>query len=786
MSKRRFMDVLSWGAIVAPGVILCKDGSYLAAWRAGGIDTESVPPDDVQALRVRIAAGLSHLGDPHTLWTVWQRRPRNPGQLIADTGHMALDILADETNSIFTAPGQLWQDQLTLYLGWKPDVPEMPLDEELQGFEEARGVLESWLHPILALTRVDPPDTDPVFAPELLRDLASLLGEDRPPLRLRTNTLPIALDALLAPSLYQRNASAPPRIGDRPLAVLTLTGEREAYLPSPLEGLQDFDLPLLWVTRHQAMSKQSALARAAWKQRTWSQAGANMLANIEGSGEGRRSRFADRMSARMEETRATIESGIAGYGGFLSTLLLYGAPGAGHETLTGDIQRIRETVQLSGFTLTEERTGALPILLSVLPGHSSDTPREAMVRSQVTADIMPVRGLPSGNPACPSPLLPPGTPALLPALTRSGELHHFNLHVDDVGHTMIFGPTGTGKSVLLGQLAAAWLRYENAQVIVFERGRSMRHACAVLGGTFIEPGIGGAEGIAPLDQVGRLGSAWALDWLSEMVRLSISSRPTPDQMAELSRTLDLLIGGNDTSLAYLRNLVQDKQLRLVLAEWLSGPFAGTFDSQGTDIAGGLASSPLTVFETRTLFEARASVTVLSLDYIFAEVARRFDGRPTLVLIDEAWSFLQDEIFVERIRFWLKEGRKMNLAVVLATQSVTDAGRSPIIADLLESCPTRLYLASPTATTEERAAQYRKVGLDRTGIATVAGLRPKRELLMVRERMSRVLGFPLGPFGRSLLGRTSQADSTRAGERAAIDPDFWKEDLADEDIVHAAM
>ena len=129
---------------------------------------------------------------------------------------------------------------------------------------------------------------------------------------------------------------------------------------------------------------------------------------------------------------------------------------------------------------------------------------------------------------------------------------------------------------------------------------------------------------------------------------------------------------------------------------------------------------------------------------------------------------------------------MNVAVVMATQSVSDAARSTIIADLLESCPTRLYLASPTATTLVNAPKYCAVGLDPTEIATVAGLRPKREMLMVQDQVRRVLAFPLAGTGLSLLGRTAATDSARAAQRAADTPDFWKEDLENEETVRRAI
>ncbi|WP_419738620.1 hypothetical protein [Ruegeria sp.] len=784
MSQRRFMDVVNWDAMVAPGVLLNKDGSYLAGWDVGGIDSDSIPPGDVQALRVQIATCLTHLGDAHTLWIIWQRRPRRTGQLVMETGRMALDILADETNALFSAPGLVWQDRLSLYLGWQPR-ERASLSAELQGFDDERASLESWLDPILSLSRIDPAGTGSVQNCDLVAHLAALLGEDRPAPRLDMAGPPVGLDALLAPDLIQHRAGGPVQIGDRPLAVMSLAGEREAYHPAPLDNLLNLDLPLIWITRHRATSRQTALTKTAWKQKTWSQSGANMLSNIEGSGTGKRSLFADRMAARVEETQAGIESGTAGYGDYLSTLLLYGEHSTDQGALRRDLQKIREPVQLAGFTLTVERTGAVPVLLSALPGHATPTTRDAMVRCQVTADLSPLRGLWAGSPTCPSPLLPEGTPPLLPALMRSGELFHLNLHVGDVGHTLLFGPTGTGKSVLLGQIAAAWLRYPEAQVIVFDKGRSIRHACAALGGTFLEPGSGGDTGIAPLSRARDLGEGWALDWLNTLVKRGLKKALDTEQDADLSSAVKQIMATDTLTLRALADQVQNKELRRVLRIWLDGAHAGTFDHQRLDVAEGLDRAALTVFETGTLFEANDDIEYLSLDYIFREVDHRLQGRPTLVIIDEAWRFFRHEGFVERIRSWLKEGRKMNLALVMATQSVSDAARSDLTAELLESCPTHLYLANPTASTEENAKLYRSIGLDRTGISTVAGLRLKREMLMVQDQVSRVLALPLGPIGLSLLGRTSKADSARAMACAARNPDYWMEDLSDETIVRSA-
>ncbi len=62
-----------------------------------------------------------------------------------------------------------------------------------------------------------------------------------------------------------------------------------------------------------------------------------------------------------------------------------------------------------------------------------------------------------------------------------------NLNVGDVGHTLVLGPTGAGKSTLLSMLALQWLRYPDAQVVIFDKDRSARSATLAAEGEYYEP-----------------------------------------------------------------------------------------------------------------------------------------------------------------------------------------------------------------------------------------------------------------------------------------------------------
>src|SRR3546814_9938950 len=98
-----------------------------------------------------------------------------------------------------------------------------------------------------------------------------------------------------------------------------------------------------------------------------------------------------------------------------------------------------------------------------------------------------------------------------------------------------------------------------------------------------------------------------------------------------------------------------------------------------------------------------------LTYLFHRLERRFDGAPTLLVLDEAWTFLDDPLFAGRIREWLKTLRKKNVSVVFATQSLADIQRSAIAPALVDSCTSRIFLPSPQALQPQLRRVYGSFG-----------------------------------------------------------------------------
>ncbi|MCY4288578.1 MAG: hypothetical protein OXC63_08295 [Aestuariivita sp.] len=786
MTRLRFHDVVAWDALVAPGVIIQKDGSFLSAWRAEGIDTGYLAADQVQVRRIELARGLTSLKTDETLWMVWQRRPWEPVDLIADVDDPALDSLAAETNVIFAEPGRIWHDDFLIWLRIKLPTFATDLDRALEAYEGRRRIIESWLQDLLGLTRIDGARQANRPPTSIVSELGKLVQSPRAndP---RLAELPVALDALLAPEVLQPRATGPMYCSGKQMTVMTLMGEREEYRPSPLEPLQNLDIGFTWVTRYQALSRTEAKDALFWKRKQLKQSAADFAANIEGSSSGDRSVYSEQLIAETEITRAAIERGEEGHGNFLSVLMMTEDDWQRDPDGTSPVQRLHEAVQQTGFLVRPESAGAVATFLAALPGHAHAVPREVMVRAQVMADCSPLRGFGTGSATCPSPLLPAGTPALLPAVTFARTLHHFNLHVGDVGHTLIFGPTGTGKSLMLGHLIAAWLRYPDSQVVVFDRGRSQRYLTAAVRGRWLEPGPPDPSadnslkaGVAPIAQIKRLGLDWATNWIRTLIGCSSDQPLTPEQLKEITKTLKGLLDVDRPTLQELEEQIQDKGLQHIIQSWRGANEAIVDSPNPIDIGAALNTSRLVGFETQYMIDSHKNVALLILDYIFAEMERQFDSRPTLIVIDEAWKLLEHELFRQRLQSWLKEGRKKNVALLMATQSVTDANKTSAITPLLvESCPTKLFLANPEAATETQAHAYAAFGVEPHRVEMIANLRKRQNMMLLQGECARVISMPFGPTAITLLGTTATAKSRVVDQREAENPDFWKADVAAE-------
>jgi type IV secretion system protein VirB4 len=157
---------------------------------------------------------------------------------------------------------------------------------------------------------------------------------------------------------------------------------------------------------------------------------------------------------------------------------------------------------------------------------------------------------------------------------------------------------------------------------------------------------------------------------------------------------------------------------------------------------------------------QAAAVVPVLTYLFHRLEERFDGSPTLLILDEAWLFLDEPLFAARIREWLKTLRKKNVAVVFATQSLADVAESRIAPAIIESCPQRIFLPNDRAEEPQARAAYQSFGLNRRQIELVARATPKRDYYLQSRRGNRLFDLELGPIALAFCGVSDSASQQR--------------------------
>ena len=357
-------------------------------------------------------------------------------------------------------------------------------------------------------------------------------------------------------------------------------------------------------------------------------------------------------------------------------------------------------------------------------------------------------------------------PPLFYARTEGSTPFRFALHVGDVGHALIVGPTGAGKSVLLALMALQFRRYDRAQIFAFDFGGSIRAAALACGGDWQDLGTslaGDGAGAVMLQPLARIDEPaernWAAEWLQAILTgEGVTVDPATKEHLWSALTSLSTAPVAERTLTGLAVLLQSQALKQALAPYcIGGPFGRLLDAEAEQLGAGKFQA----FETEGLTGSAAAPAVLS--YLFHRIEGRLDGSPTLIIIDEGWLVLDSPAFAAQLREWLKTLRKKNASVVFATQSLADIETSAIAPAIIESCPTRIFLPNERAIEPQILSVYRRFGLNDRQIEIIARAAPKRDYYCQSARGNRLFELGLGEVALAFAAASSKTDQLAISE-----------------------
>ena len=760
----RLADHLPWAALVAPGIVLNKDGSFQRSIAFRGPDLDSATEAELVAACARANNMLKRFGSGWALFFEAERVAAlgYPDSDFPDAASWLVD--AERRASFESVERSHFESHFHLTLVWMPPADkadsagraliERPEAEKGAGrdWREALARFEAESRRAIDLMATFMPDVRSLDDSETLTYLHRAISPHRH--RVRLPETPFYLDGLLADTSL--TGGLEPMLGANYLRTLNILGFPALSRPGIFDALNREDFAYRWTTRFIALDKTEANAALTKMRRQWFNKRKSLSALLREVMYNQPAQLldsdADNKVVDADEALQALGGDHVSFGYLTTTITVSDSDRGRAEEKLRAAERI---VHSLGFTAIRESVNAVEAWLSSLPGHVYANVRQPLVHSLNLAHLMPLSSVWAG-PVRNAHL---GGPPLLYAETSGSTPFRLSTHVGDVGHMMIAGPTGAGKSVLLALIALQFRRYTGAQLYIFDKGYSARAAVLAMGGRHHALGDGATSlAFQPLRGIEREEErSWAADWIAALVAHE-GVAVTPDVKDAIWSALRSLATApeRERTLTGLSLLLQSNALKAAIQPFtLEGPHGRLLDAAEE----GLALGSIECFETEALM-GQASVVEPVLSYMFHRLEARFDGTPTLLILDEAWIFLDNPLFAARIREWLKVLRKKNVAVIFATQSLADIAGSSIAPAIIESCPQRILLPNDRAVEPQSRAAYAAFGLNETQIELVARAAPKRHYYLQSARGNRLFELGLGPIALTLCGASDPATQVR--------------------------
>ncbi|ABC62737.1 VirB4 family type IV secretion/conjugal transfer ATPase [Erythrobacter litoralis] len=378
----------------------------------------------------------------------------------------------------------------------------------------------------------------------------------------------------------------------------------------------------------------------------------------------------------------------------------------------------------TGAVVVREDTNLEPAFWAQLPGNEAYIVRRAMISSANMASFGSLHGFALGQAA--------GNhwgDAVTLLETTSATPFFFNFHNGDLGNFSVIGPSGSGKTVVMNFLAAQAQKFA-PRTILFDKDRGAELFVRGIGGRYDRIYAGEPTGFNPLALPDSAANrAFLRDWLGVLLKAE-----GPEELQTIAHAVDAAYE-NDASLRQLRNFrellsgsrrPEPGDLPDRLSAWIhSGEHAWLFDNQRDELD---LDNRTLGFDMTALLE-NPKLRTPTMMYLFHRIEERLDGNPAMILIDEGWKALDDEVFAARIRDWLKTLRKRNALVGFATQSAADALESRISTALVEQTATMVFMPNSRARAEDYCDGF---GLTSHELALIRSLPAHSRCFLVRQ------------------------------------------------------
>jgi len=764
--EQGFADLLNYAHIVDEGVMINKDGAFLITYRFRGPDINSANTSELDTLTANFNRMVTFLDDG---WMLHVDEIRVPSITYPNHGAFPTIVAAlidEERRQLYEAEGTHYENLQFLTFIWKFPAPiikktrhwfvdDTSNNEKENAKKHGQDLTQLLQAFIITVERcVDFISSQLILKKLATADLLTFLntcisGETT---AIATPPPQVFIDYIL--SRHNVTGGYIPKIGNKHIVTLSIVGYlNHETIPGLLEEMNIYPIVYRWSNRFIPLSELTAIQEIKRYQRNWNNKIKGFLGLAKEALFGHISDKIDvdavQMSNEITESLTANSNRSTRFGYWTSTLILM------NENLILIDQAVKELAKFleqNGFACIKEDVNAFDAWIGSIPGHGSCNARRIFLSSINLAHLLPLHSIWAGTPfSSTASLLPPQSPPVFYAATIGKTPFRFQLDIADVGHQIVLGPTGSGKSTYLDFLIAQFLRYQDAQIFVFDKDHSHHALTIALNGNHYDIGLAEELSFCPLADLSTINKKVRAEQFIENLVFLQNIKITPSIRTAIHEAIESL---SSTTHYSSRNItvfcseVQHAEVRAALRYYTIDGQIKLLDATHDSLHRGY----LQTFEMNWLLAQRPEIYLPILIYIFDQIESRLEEasckKPTLVILEEAWLYIGHEIFARKLRDWLKTLRKKNARVIFATQSLADLydpstkTLTTVTVTIMESCPTKIYLPNPKIETETHEL-YKKMNLNDRQIELISRIGiPKRHYYIVTPEGNRLieLGF----------------------------------------------
>lgn len=772
--KKGFSSLINYFNFVSDGVILNKDGSLTGGFYYQGLDLDSLTSEERNALCSQINAVFAKLDGGWIVNVDSLRLSVNRYPLSFINNSASFHLFEHERKLHFESKGMHYQSIHVLSLTFKPGLledkqfrkvfvsgggeklsNENDMTELLNTFEKVMDKMHSGL--VQAQLNVERMNSENLFSylhycvTGDFQDGTKIIGQPQ-----QSPEFIESLDHVIGG--YDFIAGLNPQVDGKHIGIVSIIGFPLESYSGILDCLSTLSFPYRSSSRFivlDPIETQSLLikVRTKWNNKQFNPLNAVMSLVSPGS----ESRFGNDeavlKSLDAQEALTEAQEGLVRYGFYTHSVVLISDD---FEECSRNAKSLAHLLKNKGFPSRIESINAVESYLGSHPGNSTANIRKPLIHSFNFAHFFPVNSQWIGEEVSPHPKFPKESPALFCAATTAHAPFFGNIHVEDVGHHVIFGSTGAGKTSLQKFLMASFLRYKDAQIFAFDNQRGFYNLAKSCGADYYEIiSLKNQIALCPLQVIeSDAEKRWATQWLEDLITLQ-GVQISPKQRQVISEAVDALRSDKVKSLSNLYANLQDRQLKAALdpfVEIQNGVMAKLLDGS----ADTLTKSHYQVFEIGDLLGLTPKHIIPVISYLFHRIDSQLDGKPTLIVLSETWKLFNTEYFASKINEWLRQCRAKNASVSFETHSLADIN-GPLKHVILSNCPTKIFLPNPMAHKYGERDLYKAIGLNDGQIELIANSIQRRHYYWTSPSGNCLIDLELQSAFLSLMGKNTKAD-----------------------------